>query len=169
MNINTAAIRRLRDQLFSSLSEGNTSGKSLDAVQTALRESIRRRVEPFAETMYLVMVADGDRASVEFTALVAAVEVLTDGHLSANEVEGMLVQFDGNARRDGNEARLAQLGDRISGDRDDRETAFMLGAVVALADDRVDVRENAVLEWIRLYYGISQRRVDALLQAVACD
>ena len=41
-----------------------------------------------------------------------------------------------------------------------------MGAVIALADDRVDIRENRVLEWIKDYYGISERRMSALLETI---
>ena len=59
--------------------------------------------------------------------------------------------------------RLAQIGSRLCVDADDRETAFSLAAVVALADEAVDVRENAALGWIRKYYGVSQNRAESIL------
>jgi tellurite resistance protein len=166
MNVDTAAIRRLRDHLLSTVA-GNDPSLDGEAPETASRDAIRHRVEPFAETMYLMMVADGDPASVEHRTLVAAIQVLTDGQLTATDVDVMVTQFERNMRRDGSEARLAEIGERVGGDRTDRETAFMLGAVVALADDRVDAGENRALEWIKDYFGISKGRMDALLQTIA--
>jgi uncharacterized tellurite resistance protein B-like protein len=164
VDIDTTAIRRLRDRLLSRVDVG--AGDEVAAREHALHDAIRRRVEPFAETMYLVMIADGDPALVERKTLAAAIDVLTDGQLSAGDVDAMLQRFDENARRDGSEARVAQLGDRISNDRDDRETAFALGAVVALADDHVHVLENRVLEWIKEHYGISDRQMAKLLETI---
>lgn len=164
MNIDTTAIRRLRNQLLSRVDGVARAGVA--APDPALRDAIRRRVEPFAETMYLVMIADGDPALEEYQALAAAIGVLTDSQLTSSDIEAMLGRFDDDARREGSEARVAKLGDRISSDRDDREAAFTLGAVIALADDRVDIRENRVLEWIKDYYGISERRMSALLETI---
>ncbi len=166
MNVDTAAIRHLRDHLLSTVAGDDATIRD-SASETVSRDAIRQRVEPFAETMYLVMVADGDPASVEHRALMAAIDVLTDSQLSAADVDIMVTQFERNVRRDGGEARLAEIGARFGGDRTDRETAFMLGAVVALADDRIDVRENLALEWIKDYFGISKGRMDALLQTIA--
>ncbi len=166
MNVDTAAIRRLRDHLLSTVTGDGASIRD-NVPEPVARDAIRQRVEPFAETMYLVMVADGDPASVERRALIAAIDVLTDSQLSAADVDAMVTQFERNVGRDGGETRLAEIGARVGRDRTDRETAFMLGAVVALADDRIDVRENRALEWIKEYFGISKGRVDALLQTIA--
>jgi Tellurite resistance protein TerB len=162
MNIDTTAIRRLRDQLFSSA--GDNPAEAPPSPQIAA--AIRRRVEPFAETMFLVMRADGDSARVEEDALAAAIDVLSDGQLSRADIAAMFGHFAATLLEQGAEGRIAHLGAHVGGDRDDRETAFMLGAVVALADDRVDVREHRVLEWIRTYFGISDRRTAALLDSL---
>ncbi len=163
MNIDTDAIRRLRDTLLRSEFDTSRRVKSNRVAQDA---AILRRVEPFAETMYLVMMADEESALVERKALVAALGVLADGWLDASEMDAMLDRFEDSAKRLGSEARLEQIGARLSVDRDDREMAFTLGAVVALADDRVDVRENRVLDWVREYFGISPQRVAVLLDNI---
>jgi tellurite resistance protein len=162
MNIDTAVIRRLRDELFSSAS----SSPGHAAVAAPLADAIRRRVEPFAETMYLVMRADDESARIEEDALTAAVDVLSDGQLSRADIAAMFERFARALQEQGAEGRVAHLGAHMGADRDDRETAFMLGAVVALADDRLDVRENRALEWIKTYFGLSDRRTAALLDSI---
>jgi len=163
MEINSGAIRRLRDHLLTDL---NSSGPESQAGSVPAEEAVIRRLEPFAETMYLVMMADGEPAATERQALSAALGVLSDGQIRQPEIDSMLGRFEERARNAGGEARLAQLGAHLSADRDDRETAFCLGAVMALADNRVDVRENQALHWVQEYFGLSDRRVAEILQTV---
>ena len=164
MNIDTTAIRRLRDHLLAHYDSAGSGGADPSAASQT--EALTRRVDPFAETMYLVMIADGTPADEERRALIAAIDILTDGALGPAAIESMIVRFEETASGSGTEARLAQLGSRICADRDDRETAFSLGAVIALADEDVDVNENRALQWIRQYYGISERQAAEILGSI---
>lgn len=165
MNVNTTAIRRVRDSLLArghSVLPASHHGPE-SALDVERRDAILRRVEPFAETMYLVMMADSELAEVERQTLVGAFDVLTAGAVGAAELGELLAQFDGNAQRDGSEARLQHIGARLAADREDRETAFTLASVVALADEEVDPRENHMLALVREYFGVSERRAAVLL------
>jgi len=182
MDIDTEAIRRLRDTLllcedlrrFTGNEQARSPGVETPGVETPGVETpgdereamVLRRVEPFAETMYLVMMADGDPADVERRALAGALQVLTEDAISPARLDAMLDQFETNVRREGSEARLMHIGTRLGADRDDRETAFTLAAVVALADTRFDLRENRVLEWVQEYFGVSNHRASALLDTI---
>ncbi len=161
MNIDTDAIRRLRDHLLAHDDKPGAGDANRPAASQ--REALIRRVDPFVETMYLVMIADGTPADVERKALVAAIDILTNGILSSADIESMVDRFEENVTSSGAEARFEQLGSRICVDRDDRETAFSLGAVIALADEKVEVSENRALKWIRQYYGVSERQAAAIL------
>jgi uncharacterized tellurite resistance protein B-like protein len=164
MNIDTASIRRLRDSLLSRGQDAAAApGTTLPASQ---REALLARIEPFAETMYLVMVADTDTSAVERLALHSALDVLTGGALQGAELGAMLERFGENLQREGSEARLQRIGARLAMDREDRETAWTLAAVVALADGQVEPGEHGLLEWVREYFGISDRRARALLEVV---
>jgi len=163
MEINSCAIRRLRDHLLTS---PHTPASESCAGAVQAEAAVIKRLEPFAETMYLVMMADGEPATSERQALNAALAVLSDGQISQAAINSMLNGFQERASNEGTEARLWQLGAHLSADRDDRETAFSLGAVMALADDRVDVRENQALRWVQEYFGLSDRRVSEILQSV---
>jgi tellurite resistance protein len=167
MNINTHAIRRLRDYLLSRI-ETTPQDNQIDATTEADtgQNAIAARVEPFAETMYLVMIADGEPSSEEQDALIAAIDVLTDGRLTRQNIDGMLARFDVNVARDGVEARIARIGARLSADQEDRETAFTLAAAIALADDRIHLEENQAIAWIGEYYGLSNRRIATLLETI---
>ena len=163
MNIDTDAIRRLRDHL---LAHDYPEGIGADYVAVSQVEALIRRVDPFAETMYLVMIADGRPAERERRALVAAIDILTNGTLGSSDIASMIDRFEKALGGSGAEARFAQIGARICVDRDDRETAFSLGAVIALADEEVDVSENLALKWIRQYYGISERTAAEILGSI---
>jgi hypothetical protein len=113
--------------------------------------------------MFLVMLADAEQAVSEHDALVVAVDMLTDGLMGREAVDALLAEFAERVRREGREDCVARIGARLSADRDDREMAFTLAAVIALADDRVAVEENEVLDLMRTYYGISDRRMEAIL------
>ena len=160
MEIDTEAIRRLRDGLLLSESPRAEARKGDD---TERELAMLTRIKPFAETMYLVMMADGQSDSGERKAVIGALQLLTDGHVSTPELEKLLDLFDRDASEQGAEARLMKLGAVLGGDREGRETAFALAAAVALADSRVDVGENRVMGWAQEYFGISARRSDEIL------
>jgi hypothetical protein len=80
MNIDTDAIRRLRDHLLAR-AEMPRPATGRQSTDPALADAIRRRVEPFAESMYLVMMADGDADAAERKTLTGALDVLTDSRI----------------------------------------------------------------------------------------
>ena len=162
MEIDTKAIRRLRDGLLRSEPPDRVDGVSEG--ETAERElAMLTRIKPFAETMYLVMMADGQSDAGERRAVMGALQLLTDGHLSTPALEKLLDLFARDASEQGAEARLMKIGSILGGDREGRETAFALAAAVALADSRVEVSENRVMAWVQEYFGISARRSAEIL------
>ena len=163
IDIDTAAIRRLRDYF---LDTDTSTADETSALPEAALAAVLRRAEPFAETMYLMMMADGTAGDEERQALAGAFHVLTQGAASDAIVADMLETFADNLQQQGAESRLQQIGVHLSANVEDRETAFSLGAVVALADHTVDVRESELIAVLAEYYGISNRRVDALLNAL---
>lgn len=160
MNINTDAILRLRDYLL----DDRPSAPLPDATNsTGSSDSMVRRVEPFAEIMYLVTAADGHLADREFAALTAALRVLTDDRIGAETIGTMLQGFEQTSAAGSSTARLTYLGARLGMEREDREMAFLLAAAIALADDHVAVEESAIMQELRDALGISERRMRALL------
>ncbi len=162
MDINTAAIRRLRDALLSKPSGDETRAAASDDAGRA----ILRRVEPFAETMFLVMVADHHATPSEEQALHAAVGILTGDSVAPARIREMIDAFHARLSASSAEARLARIGASFGADRQDREIAFTLAAAMALADEQVAVSENRVLAWVREYFGISDQRVAALIESI---
>ena len=157
MQLDTIEIRRLRDQLLAT-----DSAPRAPVLSERARAAVLKRIEPFAELMYLVMMADGRSEAEESATATAALRVLSDEQLSDAELAAMLDQFADRALG-GVEARIAQLGAQLSADPDDRETALALAAVVAVADRSVAAEENQVVEWVVEYLGVSRRRLAQVL------
>ena len=160
LNIDTDAIRRLRDSLI-----GYEANSERPALQSqASRSATRRRLAPFAETMYLVMVSDGRTEPEELEALTGALRVLCDGQLDDIELKEMINGFVDTT--DDLEDRISTLGAYLGREREDREMAFTLAATVAMADDNVAQLESTVLELVATYFGISGKRATQLLEGL---
>lgn len=163
LHINSATIRRLRDAL---LEEGGlTSGPAAD-ISCPMRDAARARVAPFAETMYLVMLADGECAPQEMASVRGAIRMLTQGLLADSDLDDMLLRCDTAAQERGAGALLRALGSKLCAQRSDRETAFTLAAAVALADDTVTDEETAFMDEVAEWFGVSLRRAAELLGEV---
>jgi len=156
MRIRTEAIVRLRDHLaLPTVPPGEVPTGSVEG-------RILRRLEPFAELMYVVIAADAVVGAEERHAVITALEILSDGAVGRDALERLVTQFesDGGVSAEG---RIASAAAKIGSERDDRETAFLLTAAVALADDEFEAREERAMTWVRGYLGISERRMSALL------
>lgn len=164
MNLDTLAVRRVRDHLMAYL-DGQPD-EVAGAAPVPPDGALLRRVEPLAETLYLVMMADGEPASEERRALSAAVNLLTGGRIAAPDLDLMLEGFAEGLRRDGLEGRIARLGGHLAADPQSREAAFVLAAAMVLADQRIDIGEHRVMVWVREYFGVSDRRMAALLESL---
>lgn len=158
MKIRTETILRLRDHLLEPLPAGEQS----PAAPALTADAVLRRIDPFAELMYVVIAADSVIEPLERQALLSALDILSDGAVPRAQLEALLEGF-GNSDGRTAEGRIAEAAARIGADREDRETAFLLAAAVALADDDFQRHEQDVMEWVRGYLGISERRVEALL------
>jgi tellurite resistance protein len=157
VNIDTRTIRRLRDALLD-------SGRLSASGGTGASEAAKNRVAPFVETMFLVMVADGHDDDDEVAVLRGAMRTLAGDSLTDADFDLLLRHCRMQVEAQGVEARLQAIGQRISGDRIERETGFSLAAAVALADDRVAAEESSLLAAIAEWYGLSARRSQEILE-----
>ncbi len=99
--------------------------------------SALNRVDPLAETMFLMMAADGTLAEQELDAVRGAVRGLTDNTLRSGTIKVMLESYQQRLTAEGREERLREIAEEISEDVNEAEGAFALAAAVALADDSV--------------------------------
>jgi uncharacterized tellurite resistance protein B-like protein len=169
MQIETATIRRLRDALLK-------SGRRADAVQSSAYETLTRagllsdseqsaltQVDPMAETLFLMMSADGKITDAERDAVRGAIRGLTDSLLHDGTIQVMLEAYQVALEREGREARLRHLGAKLSGHPSDAEGAFALAAAVALADDEVSEEEQRLVAELATWFGITTARAKQIL------
>lgn len=158
MNLEAAAVTRLRDYLLHDHRTADVSQVSSPATV----EAILRRIRPFAEIMYLVMATDEDVDAAELKTLQSALEVLCDNIVPPAQLESLLNEFrQGSGNEE--EGRIQMAAALIGGEKQDREMAFLLAAAIAVADHRLEEVERTTMQWVREYLGISDRRMNELL------
>lgn len=168
-DFDNTTIRRLRDVL---VNNGKLINKQADNLpqdgldSTERQQASIKRVSPFAETMFLVMMADGSADQSERDAIQGALQLLTHGFIDQTQLAELITRFEQDIDNHGVESRLQSLGAQLSADRQDRETAFTLAAAIAVADEKVEQQENALIDSIAEWYGISGVRRRAILQQV---
>lgn len=175
MKIRTATITRLRDAMLE-------SGRRPSVVVSSAYETLTRagllssdevhaisRVEPIAEVMFLMMSADGNIAETERDALRGALRGLTNDVLRSGTINVMLEQFAQRLEQHGRDARLHEVANEVAEHPADAESAFALAAALALADDDVANEENAFINQLREWFGISPERANQLLDQLEHD
>lgn len=175
MKIQTATIERLRDALLESGRRPSMVASS--AYETLTREGLLtpeevgsiQRVGPLAETMYLMMAADGTLAEVERDAVRGAIRGLTDNLLRTGTINVMLEGYGARLAASGRDARLHELAEELAENPHEAEGAFALAAAVALADDEVSAEENAFINQLAEWFGISGERAAELLDQLEGD
>lgn len=165
MDIDTATVRRLRDALLvCGQQEGSVRADGGARPRDRGRQAALERVAPFVETMYLMMMVDGEADGQERIALRGALLALTDGLLESEVLDELLQRCCLAVAEQGVEARLQAIGSRICANRQDRELAFTLAAAVALADGAVADEESLLVRSIGEWFGVSTRRCHEILQ-----
>jgi tellurite resistance protein len=175
MKIETATIRRLRDSIIQ-------SGRRPSVVLTPAYETLTRqgllspeemgaltRVDPLAETMFLMMAADEKVSDAERDAVRGAIRGLTDNLLRTGTINVMLETYERRLAESGRDARLHEIADEIAEDPNEAEGAFALAAAVALADDEVSEEENAFINQLAEWFGINEQRAAEILDQLEDD
>ena len=175
MKIQTATIERLRDALLQSGRRPSLVPSS--AYETLTREGLLspeevssiHRVEPLAETMFLMMAADGKLAGAERDAVRGAIRGLTDNLLRSGTINVMLESYAERLSASGRDARLHEIADEIADNPHEAEAAFALAAAIALADDEVTDEENALINQLADWFGINEARAAEILDQLQDD
>jgi uncharacterized tellurite resistance protein B-like protein len=166
MLLDSDVLARLRDELVRR--GGRVSMPPPSSPDGAKAESadvlaVMQRVAPMCELLYLLMVADDESHAREQEVLRGAIRALTDGALRTSAIDALLATFEGAVRAHGREQRLAQVAGQLAADRAEAETAFMLAAVMAIADDERAGKERDTLHELRELLGISSTRARFLV------
>jgi tellurite resistance protein len=175
MKIETATIQRLSDALLQSGRRPSTvispayETLARQGLLSAEESSALERVDLFAETMYLMMAADGVLNAAEMDAIRGAIRGLSGGLLRSGTIQTMMTTYAGRLSAQGRDGRLEEIADRLSDVPVEAETAFSLAAAVALADDSVAEEENQFINQLAEWFGIERGRAEELLDELLED
>jgi len=175
MNVKTQTIARLRDALLE-------SGRRPSTVLSSAYEALTRagllsaeemaalnRVEPLAETMFLMMAVDGKVADIERDAVRGAIRGLTGNVLRTGTINVMLETYAERLAEQGRDQRLHEIAEEIAEEPSEAEGAFALAAAVAYADDEVDASENEFINQLAEWFGIPPERAEEILDQLEQD
>jgi hypothetical protein len=175
MKLETRTLLRLRDALLQ-------SGRRPSAVQSSAYETLARqglltpqesaaltRVEPIAETMFLMMSADGTIATDEQDVVRGAIRGLTNDVLHSGTINVMIETYARRLAAEGRDARLWQISEELAESPAEAEAAFTLAAAVALADDAVADEENAFIHQLAEWFRLTEQRAQQLLDQLDED
>jgi len=127
------------------------------------------RVDPLAETMFLMMAADGTVSEVERDAVRGAIRGLTDNLLRSGTIDVMLEGYAKRLAEQGRDARLHEIAEQLSEEPSEAEGAFALAAAIALADDEIDDAENELVNQLAEWFGIAPSRAEEILDQLDED
>lgn len=161
-------IDRLRDKL---LARGMASQRPppVKADPNPEVQAMARRVQPFAEAMYLVLAADGAIGERERDVLRGTLRTLTDGMLSSASMEAMLAEFERGRALQGVESRLDTVAAALYSDRSDAELALGLMAAAGETDGRMATAEQAIILALGERLGVAEPRLHELLYGAESD
>lgn len=175
IKIRRATISRLRDRLKETGSRPSLVVTSSDGVlaRTGLlppqEAAAVQSIEPVVELMFLMMAADGNLTDEERVVIRGAVRELSDGFVRSATLEFMLEAYETNLARDGQDARVQHVIDMLQDDAAGAESAFVLAAAVAFADEEIQDAENELLDSFAERAGIAEDRANQLLDELEQD
>ena len=117
----------------------------------------------FVEAIYLMMAADQRVMNVEREVLRGALLLLSDDRVRTRHMEAMLDAAMRRVMAEGPEKRLAAVIEALRGDPARAESALVVAAAVAAADQRVVPEEHALLAALARGFGIDEVRAEAML------
>jgi tellurite resistance protein len=175
VKLKTRTIERLRDALLESGRRPSVVVSS--AYETLTREGLLspeeitalNRVDPLAETMFLMMAADGKLTTSERDAVRGGIRGLTDDVLRTGTINVMLDNYQRRLDSEGRDERLRHIAETIAEAPSEAESAFALAAAVALADDDVAEEENAFINQLAGWFGIEPERAGIILDQIEQD
>ena len=175
MKLKTRTIERLRDALLESGRRPSVVVSS--AYETLTREGLLspeeiaalNRVDPLAETMFLMMAADGKLTNQERDAVRGGIRGLTDDVLRTGTINVMLDNYQRRLESDGRDERLRQIAETIAEEPSEAESAFALAAAIALADDDVAEEENSFINQLASWFSIEPDRAGIILDQIEHD
>jgi tellurite resistance protein len=121
----------------------------------------------FVEAMYLMMAADHRVKNVEREVLRGALLTLSDDRVRTRHMEAMLDAAMRRVMAEGPEKRLAAVIEALQGNPARAETAVVVAAAIAAADQRVVPEEHALLAALAKGMNVDTTRAEGILEEMA--
>jgi tellurite resistance protein len=118
---------------------------------------------PFVEAMYIIMASDRRVMNVEREVLRGALAVLSDEKVRTRHMEAMLDSATRNIGAMGVERRFTEVIEKLRQNPARAESAAVVGAAIAAADDRFPPEESEMLQRMMRELHIEPRRAQELL------
>jgi tellurite resistance protein len=112
--------------------------------ETGVKGLPEAKLEALVEMMFLAAAADGEFSEVERSHFVQSVESLTDGRLAKPKLEALLDQAATALDKDGRDARLQSVKQRLP-EPSARRVALSLAIQVAAADGIIRTSERELI------------------------
>ena len=118
------------------------------------------------ETMYLMVVADGDVAAAEREVLRGAMRTLTANSIRTAQIDAMFDACKENLAGSSVAGRIADIAPILKNDKVLLEAAFSLAAAIAFADEDIHDSENDLINDLAEAFDIDSDRADVLLNEI---
>lgn len=163
--LETKTLAKLRDHLRESGQRKSMFLPEADALEHPLEgdDEAKDLFDAVAESMYLMVAADGKIEDSEREVLKGALRELTQGALRSAKLDELVAGFDKSLKEEGQPARVEKVTAVLKTRPEAAEAAFILTAAVAFADDEIADEENEVLNDLADKLDISQERAEELL------
>jgi hypothetical protein len=116
-----------------------------------------------------MMAADGRLDEDERDAVRGAIRGLSNNLLRTGTINVMFENFAARLAEHGRDQRMHEIAEELAEHVSDAESAFVLAAAIALADDEVAEAENAFINQLGEWLSISAKRSSELLDQLEED
>ena len=119
-----------------------------------------------AETMFLMISADGDVSPEELDADRGAIRGLIGDLLHTGTINVMTENYAKARKSQGRNARLKQIAENLAGapeEAEGTEGAFAMAAAVALADNKLHEAEHSFIQQLAEWFQIAPQRCAKIL------
>lgn len=164
LNLQNETIALLRDRLKERGERPSLFATDLSALkQTDVPADVLLRFDALCEAMFLMAKADGKLDAAEADTLKGALRELSDNTVRSHHIQKMMEAAEERLAKDGLEARIKAVADKLQHDEGSAEAAFVLAAAIAFADNEIADEENEMLNNFADALGIDGDQANALL------
>jgi tellurite resistance protein len=119
--------------------------------------------------MYIMAAADGKMTPDEEDTLRGAIRELSEGNVRSVHIKSMIEGAVSRLAKEGVEARIKAVAEKLQEDEASADAAFVLAAAVAFADDEIADEENEVLNNLADALGMDADHAEGLLDELQAE